>query len=174
MVVVNNHSLSQIPQPGTVYIIVRLSRIVFQMETSAFPTTLDGYCSHFEIPFFDLKLMCVFCKQYVKLTELASFFEKKLKLVWKDLICYACCESCLWLSAKYESENYLQCTCKVQDLHALLERPLSEIIVRCYFCYDLLDLAAKYDLVARNYVACLVRGHWRAPCRKCIRKEFWL
>nr|AYA93910.1 MAG: E6 protein [Human papillomavirus] len=143
------------------------------METSAFPTSLDAYCSNFAIPFFDLKLKCIFCKKYCSLKELASFFEKQLSLVWKGYICYACCESCLCLTAKYESENYFQCTCKVQDLHGLLEKPLGEILIRCFYCYDLLDLATKYDLIARDYVACLVRGHWRAPCRSCMKRQFW-
>lgn len=143
------------------------------METSTFPTNLAAYCSHFNIPFFDLKLKCIFCKNYVSLKELASFYEKELSLVWKNLICYACCERCLCLTAKYESENYFQCACKVQDLHALIERPLNEVLIRCYYCYDLLDLATKFDLIARDYKACLVRGHWRAPCRSCLRREFW-
>lgn len=139
-----------------------------------FPTDLEVYCKTFDISFFTLKLQCIFCNNYATLTDLALFFEKKLSLIWKNKQCFTCCNRCLWLSAKYESERYFQCACKMQDLHDLLNKPLNEILVRCYYCYALLDLPSKHDLIARDKQACLVRGHWRAPCRSCLSKEFWL
>ncbi|AEM24635.1 transforming protein [Human papillomavirus 141] len=144
------------------------------MEAAQFPTNLKTYCNVFNISFFDLKLRCIFCKYYLSLTDLALFHEKQLSLIWKNLVCYACCNRCLCLSARYEADHYFQCACKVQVLHALLDKPLSEITVRCYYCYYLLDLSAKYDLISRDKSACLVRGHWRAPCRQCLSKELWV
>lgn len=136
-----------------------------------FPTSLPSYCSTFSISFFDLRLQCIFCKSYLSLVDLAEFHEKELSLIWKKNICHACCARCLGLSAKYEVENYFQCACEVEFLHALLNKPLQEIIIRCYYCYKLLDLSSKFDLISRGRQACLVRGHWRAPCRVCLAKE---
>lgn len=139
-----------------------------------FPTNLEDYCSTFQISFFQLKLKCVFCKCYLTLSDLAAFHEKVLSLVWKSQICYACCRKCLYVSAKYEVEQFFQCACEVEKLTLLLGQPLSEISIRCYFCYCLLDLATKHDLIARKKQACLVRGRWRAPCRDCLKRELWL
>lgn len=139
-----------------------------------FPTTLPAYCATFDISFFDLRLKCIFCKSYVTIVDLALFHEKCLQLLWKDKVCYCCCSRCLCLSAKYEVENFFQCSCKVDILHALLEKPLQDIVIRCYYCYQLLDLSSKFDLISRGKPACLVRGHWRAPCRNCLNRELWL
>lgn len=144
---------------------------IISMEAAQFPTCLRTYCNLFNISLFDLKLRCIFCRCYLSLGDLASFYEKKLSLIWKNNICFACCLRCLCLSARYEADHYFQCVCKVQSLHALLNRPLNDIVMRCYYCYNLLDLASKYDLISRDKLACLVRGHWRAPCRDCLNRE---
>lgn len=150
------------------------SQICSLLMETLFPTSLEAYCEYFNISFFKLNLKCIFCKNYLSPVDLALFHVKQLSLVWKQHVSYACCNRCLLLSAKFESEKYFQCACPVENLHALLEKPLQEIILRCYYCYSLLDLAEKFDLISRSKQACLVRGHWRAPCRNCIKQEFWV
>lgn len=135
------------------------------------PTDLRSYCSTFGIEFFDVQLRCIFCKCFIDLVDLAKFYKKSLCLVWRDCVAYAGCSKCLCLSARHEAEKHFQCAAKVEDLHNLLNRPLCDICVRCYYCLGLLDLQEKCDLVARGKQACLIRGYWRAPCRNCIDRD---
>lgn len=136
-----------------------------------FPVRLDEYCKTFNIPFLDLRLCCIFCYHYIDIRELADFYQKKLSLIWRNFQCYACCERCIFLSARYERENFFQCTVKPEDLASLVEKPLTDVIIRCYICLDLLDAAEKQDHIARNKRFILVRGHWRGYCRRCMQKE---
>ena len=96
-----------------------------------YPTCLDEYCAVFGVSFFNLQMKCVFCKHRVSLQGLADFFVKDLSLVWKDNICFACCQQCLKLIAKYESEHFTRCTVRGDVLSYLLNKPISTIIVRC-------------------------------------------
>lgn len=134
------------------------------------PTQLDEYCRRFNLSFFDLKLKCVFCNFTIELTELAEFFCKKLSLIWKDSVCFACCKRCILLSAKYELENYTVCSVDINKLSEVLHTPLKDIILRCIYCYKKLDTIEKIDCKARGEKAVLVRGHWRSPCRNCFAK----
>lgn len=174
LIVNNNKKYIQNIRPPSVYKFSTESNISNTLMDQQFPTSLDVYCETFGISFFCLKLKCIFCGKWVSLTELAEFFEKHLSLVWKNNVCHACCLKCLCLSARYETEHYFQCACEVENLSALLNKSLDEIIIRCYFCLALLDLPTKCDLIARKKPACLVRGHWRAPCRQCLNRELWL
>lgn len=136
-----------------------------------FPVRLDEYCKTFNICFLDLRLRCVFCSHYIDIRELADFYQKQLSLIWRNFQCFACCEQCIFLSARYERDNYFQCTVKPEDLALLVEKPLSEVIIRCYICLDLLDAAEKQDHLARSKRFILIRGHWRGYCRRCMQKE---
>ena len=136
-----------------------------------FPTDLREYCKYFAISLFDLSLQCIFCKCYVDIVDLARFYKKQLHVVWKKNVGYVCCTKCLFTSAKYEAERHFQCAVKVADLPGLLNRPLQEIYMRCYYCLAALDLQEKFDLISRDRYACLIRGYWRGPCRDCINKD---
>lgn len=137
-----------------------------------FPTGLQEYCTYFKVDFFDLQLRCIFCKSFVDSIDLAKFHVKCLRLVWRNNTAHACCTKCLLHSAKYECERHFQCVVKVADLHALINRDLPNVYMRCLYCLKLLDLQEKCDLIARRKPACLIRGYWRAPCRECIDKDF--
>lgn len=135
------------------------------------PTDLKAYCRVFGLDFFELGLRCIFCNCIVGLVDLAKFYKKCLCLVWRNNVAYAGCTKCLCLSAKFEAEKHFQCSAKVESLPHLLNKPLAEICLRCYYCLGLLDLQEKFDLVARGKPACLVRGYWRGPCRECIDRD---
>lgn len=135
------------------------------------PTDLRTYCAIFGIDFFDLQLPCIFCKTLLTYSDLAKFYMKCLCLVWRHNAAFGCCTQCLLLSAKCENERHVQCVAKVVNLHNLSNKPLCEIKVRCCHCLALLDMQEKCDLVARCRDAYLIRGNWRAPCRKCINRE---
>lgn len=135
-----------------------------------FPTDLKEYCTVFNISFFDIHVPCVFCKHSVSLQNLADFYCKGLSLLWKNNNCYACCSLCLKSIAKYEFEQYFTCSVKCHLIEAVVLKPLKDIVVRCRFCYKLLDYAEKLDCCARNFDFCLVRGHWKNVCRFCIRQ----
>lgn len=134
------------------------------------PTRLDEYCKTTNTSFFDLKLKCVFCHFTVTLDELAEFYCKSLSLVYKDNTCYACCRSCILLSAKHELDNYSSFSVSFDSLSETVHVPLNDIVVRCSRCYRKLDLVEKIDCKARDEKAILVRGHWRARCRYCYKK----
>ena len=136
-----------------------------------FPTDLREYCTYCGVCLFDLCLQCIFCKCHVDIVDLAKFYKKKLRVVWKKNVAYVCCTKCLFASAKYEAEQHFQCAVKVCDLHGLLDRPLQDIHMRCYYCLGTLDLQEKVDLISRGKSACLIRGYWRGPCRDCINRD---
>lgn len=173
MVVVNNHHIEHILV--TTFGCYKLGQIqhftAFHMAADL-PTDLRAYCQRFGIDFFGLGLRCIFCKCVLDIVELAKFYKKGLCLVWRCNTAYAGCSKCLCLSARFEAEKHFQCSAKVEGLPHLLNRPLAEICLRCYYCLGLLDLQEKCDLVARGKPACLVRGYWRAPCRECIDRDF--
>ena len=148
-------------------------RKIFDQMEPLFPTKLNEYCSYFDISFFDLSLKCIFCKHYLNLVDLAYFYEKGLSLVWRNNICYACCDRCLKCSARYEANRHFQCTFNTATLHAVVEKPLEDIEIRCYYCLCILSLVEKCDLIARGRPTCLVRGYFRAPCKDCIRREIY-
>ncbi|AWK28200.1 E6 protein [Human papillomavirus type 220] len=136
-----------------------------------FPVRVDDYCRTFNISFFDLRLRCIFCNFYLTVRELAEFYEKQLSLVWRRFECYACCERCIGLSAKYEREKYFQCAIKPTNIVTVCNRPLREIVVRCFYCFMLLDADEKLDHISRDKSFLLVRDHWRGYCRRCMRKQ---
>lgn len=135
-----------------------------------FPVNLFDYCSYFEIPFFNLKLKCIFCNFYLSLTDLADFYQKDLCLVWRNKCCFACCAKCLRLSAAYEYNTYFVCCVTGTTLEFLQKKSLNEIIIRCSSCLRKLDYAEKIQH-SFNERFCLVRGHWRGCCRFCSKKE---
>nr|AYA94047.1 MAG: E6 protein [Human papillomavirus] len=135
------------------------------------PLDLESYCNTFGVSFFQLHLKCVFCKCHIDIVDLARFVKKKLCLVWRDYVGYACCNKCLYLSAKYESEKYFQCATDAKYLHVLIEKPLEDVLLRCMHCLACLDNQEKVDLVSRDRKVCLIRGYWRGACRECIERE---
>lgn len=162
----------RICRPGSVDIKERKNQqIAFMLMEHQYPLDLESYCNYYNLSFFKLQLKCIFCKCILTPVDLALFFVKKLSIIWRSNESFACCNSCLHLSARYESERYFQCSCKVEILHELIEKPLHDVVMRCYYCLTLLDIGEKCDLVARNKEAVLIRGHWRAPCRECINKD---
>ncbi|AYD74612.1 E6 [Macaca mulatta papillomavirus 7] len=141
------------------------------MDDAGFPKSLDTFCKHFKIDFFDLRLQCIFCLKYLDLQELAGFHLKALSLIYKNYMVYACCPTCLRLSALYEKERFFQCIVNCDSIEYLTGKAIKDLPVRCIICLKLLDLAEKFDIKVKDEVYCLIRGHWRGPCRACIRKE---
>nr|AYA93436.1 MAG: E6 protein [Human papillomavirus] len=131
------------------------------------PTRLDEYCKEKKLSFFSLEIPCVFCKFNLPLQGLADFHTKDLCLVWKKDKCYACCAPCLRLTAKYELENYFQCSVKGCMLESLLNVPLCELTVRCLLCYKKLSYEEKIYCCLQDLDFCLVRCHWKNFCRFC-------
>jgi hypothetical protein len=136
-----------------------------------FPSCLREYCSYFNVNFLDLKLQCIFCRNICDIVDLALFFKKQLRLVWRSQIAYACCNNCIVLSARYESEKYSVCSVKAENLHALIRVPLQDVSLRCNYCIGLLTPSEKVDLITANRYVWLVRGYWRGICSACAAKE---
>lgn len=137
----------------------------------ATPTRLDEYCKTYGITFFDLQIPCLFCRFKLQLQDLADFYCKDLSLVWRDSVCFACCCKCLRLCAKFEKENYSRCVVKGCNLEGLVQKPLTEILVRCLFCFRKLDYSEKIDCCIKELPFCLIRHHWRNICRFCRREQ---
>lgn len=132
---------------------------------------LVDYCKQENLSFFDLQLYCLFCKFLIPLPDLASFYCKKLALVYRDGNAFAACTKCLRLSAIFENERYYTCSVKAHLLSDLLGKPLNEIAVRCENCMSLLDYIEKYDCIYSGGYFHLVRGNWRGCCRNCCEYE---
>lgn len=109
----------------------------------------------------------------MSLVDLAKFHEKGLCLVWRHNMCYACCDKCVYCSARYEASKHFQCTFNTENLHAFVDRPLQDIEIRCYYCLHVLTLVEKFALIAQGKPTCLIRGYFRAPCTDCLRKELY-
>nr|AYA94152.1 MAG: E6 protein [Human papillomavirus] len=135
------------------------------------PIHLDDFCRKYGISFFDVRLQCVFCKHWISTLDLAAFYCKCLSLIWKDNVCYACCCSCLKLSALYETQRYYQCTVMSDFIEDIVRKPLSEIIIRCLCCLTKLDLVEKLEHKYTGSAFYLVRGYWRGYCRNCKYKD---
>nr|AYA93851.1 MAG: E6 protein [Human papillomavirus] len=133
-----------------------------------FPTCLREYCDYFDINFFDLRLLCIFCKQLLDQVDLAKFHKKKLCLVWRGNRAFACCDKCLQLSARYESERHCVCVVKAENLHGLIGVPLQDVLLRCNLCLGVLTTSEKVDLIAGGKLVWLIRGYWRATCSSCM------
>ena len=140
-----------------------------QME-EPLPLKIEDYCNRYGISFFALQLRCIFCKHWIDTVQLAAFHAKRLTLLWRQNVCYACCAPCLRLSAKYECERYYQCSLKSTFIVDVLHKPLSEIVIRCLHCLCMLDLIEKVEHLITDDPFHLVRGHWRGTCRNC-KKE---
>lgn len=134
------------------------------------PSTLQDYCSNFNISFFDLRIPCIFCGFILTTQHLAGFVHKNLSLVWRGDSCFACCLNCCRLSAKFELSRHYQCSVLAEHLEVFLGKPLSEIIIRCCLCLKHLDLPEKIDTISRSDWFHLVRCQWKGYCRDCVEK----
>lgn len=73
------------------------------------------------------------------------------------------------LTALYEKENFFVCTVKSHLLTGLVDKDLSEIIIRCQDCYAILDYLEKLYHVYNDLDFVLIRGNWRGVCRNCLQ-----
>ncbi|ATQ38352.1 E6 [Gammapapillomavirus 12] len=135
-----------------------------------YPNNIEDYCNQFNISFFKLGLKCVFCKHKLDCVQLASFHHKKLSLLWRDGECFACCTSCLRLSANYEVERFYRCSFNANVIEDAFCAPLTELMIRCIHCYNLLDYIEKREHQMRDEPFHLVRQHLRGSCRHCVQK----
>lgn len=145
-------------------------KFILQMADVQFPSRVDEYCKYFNISFLDLRLRCIFCNHYLGVRELAEFYEKQLSLVWRKFECFACCEQCVCLSAKFERENFFQCAIKPDTIVDLAKQSLQDVTVRCIMCMTLLDVPEKFDHLCRNRSFMLVRSHFKGYCRRCMQR----
>nr|AYA94944.1 MAG: E6 protein [Human papillomavirus] len=134
------------------------------------PLRLDEFCTKYGVSFFDLRLQCVFCKHWITTIDLAAFHCKSLCLIWKANVCYACCSSCLRLSAYYETQRFYQCSVSSEFIEDLVKKPLGDIIIRCLYCLTKLDLLEKLEHKYCGFSFHLVRAYWRGVCRNCKYK----
>lgn len=139
-----------------------------ELMENLFPTCLRDYCDYFEINFFDLRLLCIFCKRLLDEVDLARFHKKQLYLVWRGFVAYACCDKCLKLSARYESEKHCVCVVEAENLHGLIGVPVQNVLLRCKQCLGVLTLSEKVDLLTGRKLVWLIRGYWRATCSSCM------
>nr|AXU25210.1 E6 protein [Human papillomavirus] len=135
-----------------------------------FPRSLDDYCKTYQIDFFTLRLPCIFCGFYASIQDLASFYSKRLSIVWRHNRPFVSCMKCVRHSAIVERQKFCQCCVKCTDLDAVVGRSLRDIVIRCISCYGLLDYAEKIDACVSERLVYLVRGHWRTECRECVEK----
>ena len=133
------------------------------------PTNLEEYCKVHNVSLFDLSLPCVFCKFDIDYLGLAEFHYKKLCLIYKSGISYACCGPCLRLTAKYEAQQYCRCAIDPTCVEFLYKKPLCDITVRCLCCFKALDLIEKYDCIVADLPFYLIRHHLRNYCRHCVK-----
>ena len=139
---------------------------------SSQPTRLNEFCRVNNITFFDLRLSCIFCQFVCSLEDLASFFTKDLSIVYKYNKPHACCRKCLLLTANYEREKYFQCVVKSSVIDVVAGKRLEDLIVRCLYCFALLDSIEKKECLNRDENIALVRGHWRSFCRHCFSLHY--
>lgn len=135
------------------------------------PRTLLEYCARFSVDLGSAKLPCLFCNNLCSAEDLQQFIEKNLRLVWKsNRECFACCEKCLWASAKYEYENHFQCIVRTDSVEAISGKSLDVLVVRCVNCLTELSLEEKYAAYLYDLEYILVRGGWRSFCKTCVHK----
>lgn len=131
------------------------------------PSRLDEFCEVYRVSFFNLRLPCIFCKFLCTLEDLALFYTKNLSVVYRDRVPFACCDKCLKHTALYERIKYSQCAVKCSVIDVVAGKPLSDLLIRCMFCFALLDVAEKQNCLSRDEDFVLIRGYWRGRCRNC-------
>lgn len=131
------------------------------------PRTLEEYCLRSNTSFFNLHIPCIFCSRILDSQDLAAFSIKHLSLVHRNSQCFACCSLCCRVSARFEFDQYYQCSVQSLNIETVAEKPLSVLIVRCYNCFALLDTAEKYDIICRGDLFHIVRSQFRGLCRRC-------
>ena len=137
---------------------------------SNLPRSLEQYCQYYNCSFFAVHLPCIFCSHILTAEDLAAFACKNLSLVFRNAQCLACCIKCCRMSARYEIENYYQCSVRSVNIESVSQCRLHALIVRCYECLKSLDIAEKYDLVCKDEWFHVVRSQWRGLCRDCYPK----
>lgn len=134
------------------------------------PKSLQEYFRTFSVDSTTANLLCLFCNGKCSAEDLEQFIDKNLRLVWKsDGGCFACCEVCLWASAKYELKNHFQCMVKVESVEYYSGKTLDNLVVRCVTCLKELSIEEKLAAYLYELDFLLVRGGWRSYCKSCVQ-----
>lgn len=131
------------------------------------PATICGLAKLLEIPLDDCLIPCNFCGNFLTHLEVCEFDEKRLTLIWKDHLVFACCRVCCSATATYEFNQFYESTVLGRDIEQVTGKSVFDIDVRCYTCMKFLDSIEKLDICGRKRPFYLVRGSWKGICRLC-------
>lgn len=119
------------------------------------------------IPLDDCLVPCNFCRRFLSYTELTDFDNKRLSLIWKGDLVFACCRSCCVATATFEFDQYFVESVIGWEIEHKEGTSISDIIVRCHHCLTLLNQIEKLDICGRSQLFHRVRRGWKGLCRQC-------
>lgn len=114
-----------------------------------------------------LSVPCNFCTRRLTNVEKCFFDGYGMCLRWVKGTPYACCLSCLRVSARLEYALYLQRYIGAQALAAAQGRDLCTLPVRCNSCLRPLSRSEKEKLQELDASVGIVRGRLRGICELC-------
>lgn len=114
-----------------------------------------------------LSVPCTFCARLLTNIEKCFFDGYGMCLRWVADTPYACCLSCLRVSARLESALYLQSYTGARALAEALGKDLCTQPVRCKSCLRPLSRREKQKLQEQDASVGIVRGRLRGICELC-------
>lgn len=142
-----------------------------QVTEPPLPATIAGLAALLEIPLDDCVVPCNFCGKFLSHLEACEFDDKRLSLIWKGHLVYACCRWCCTATATFEFNEFYEHTVTGREIEFVTGESVFDIDVRCQNCMRYLDSIEKLDICGRRLPFHKVRNSWKGICRLC--KHFY-
>ncbi|QYI89595.1 E6 early protein [Bos taurus papillomavirus 43] len=121
------------------------------------------------LPSYDFSgLDCWQCKQPLGSYDALRCKTSKFKRIHRDGKPYGMCSPCTRLLLKIEREDYPRTTVCPHDFQKVIGKPVSDCVVRCYYCgFPLSDSEKdRHTLACEGYI--VLRGKPRGRCYDCV------
>nr|WJJ59266.1 MAG: E6 protein [Hydrurga leptonyx papillomavirus 3] len=135
------------------------------------PLTLTDLAASVGEPIERILIKCVFCSEPLTISDKVAFEVKVLSIVWCGDryfgVCVTCSRARSYLDVLWNRGPCLE----AEGLEALLNKPLSNIAVRCQYCLALLSFLEKLICAIQKKPFLLVRTVWRNTCSECAHYD---
>ncbi|ABU86868.1 transforming protein [Canis familiaris papillomavirus 4] len=135
------------------------------------PWSVAGLCAQTGTSFENIRLPCVFCKQWMDRDDCAAFDFKILQLSWKGGRPHGCCTACARSIAQRETARFTSEVITHKDFVDRVGFGLWFIPVRCPICLSLVSAIQKLAAITRKQKFVKVRGRWRTLCTLCTESD---
>nr|WPK29458.1 MAG: E6 protein [Varecia variegata papillomavirus 2]WPK29464.1 MAG: E6 protein [Varecia variegata papillomavirus 2] len=131
------------------------------------PKTVRELAKILQVPYHDVLLRCIFCKDFLSELDLNAFDYRQLHVIWRPDGVHGACQACVGLVAYKDLLKNTECTLEADGVEQFERRPLRDIAVRCAGCLKPLDYLEKLECYTERTPFWRVRDLWRGRCRNC-------